>query len=607
MATIRAATEERVFTATTWLGLNQAGDGDTNLKMGESPGMINFKITPDGALKKRPGMKALATFTGREFTNMWHGFVQGQEITAVSMDHGLFIYENGFENAAVTFGFRANVTGFIGFENKLYMLCDDDVYRVYNGETVSEVVGYVPVVVINSKPAGGGTELQGINRLSKKRRVWFSPDGTSTEFILPEKNLQSIDQVVNRVTGEEVEFTPAATAGKLTLSAAPADGDNTIEVTYTARSDGKKAVAKMRYAEIYNGTTDNRVFIYGDGTNQAFYSDLDYPGGNPRADYFPELNVLNIGDANTPITQMIRHYSRLLVFKTSSAYSVQYGLISTAENKTIPAFYWNPVNRSIGNSAPNMVCLVDNDPLTLFQHSIYRWANNGSYSSNLTIDERQARRISDKVWRALEGFDLENAYCFDDNENKEWYCISDGRALVYAYGLGDVWYYYEDFPIVRMATINGELYGLRKTWPNNFLKIELVHISDIYRNDCGDPIRARWESGNMHFNADYRRKYSAMLWLGLVPLRNTELMVTVQTDRKTDFAKKIITQNMSSFNHANFAHWSFKTQRTPRVQRLKLKAKKFTYYKLILVNDSDVSTAEVSSADIRVRYTGYVR
>lgn len=607
MATIKAATEERVFTATTWLGLNQAGDGDTNLKMGESPGMINFQITPEGALKKRPGMKAIQEFTGRDYTNMWHGFVQGEEITVVSFDHGLLVYENGLDKAAVAFGFNANVTGFIGFENKLYMLCDDDVYRVYDGETVSEVVGYVPVVVINSKPAGGGTELQGINRLSKKRRVWFSPDGTSTEFILPEKNLQSIDQVVNRVTGEELEFTPAATAGKLMISEAPADGENTIEVTYTARSDGKKAVAKMRYAEIYNGTTDNRVFIYGDGTNQAFYSDLDYPGGNPRADYFPELNVLNIGDANTPITQMIRHYSRLLVFKTSSAYSVQYGLISTADNKTIPAFYWNPVNRSIGNSAPNMVCLVDNDPLTLFQHSIYRWANNGSYSSNLTIDERQARRISDKVWRTLEGFDLENAYCFDDNENKEWYCISDGRALVYAYGLGDVWYYYEDFPIVRMATINGELYGLRKTWPNNFLKIELVHISGIYRNDCGDSIRARWESGNMHFNADYRRKYSAMLWLGLVPLRNTELMVTVQTDRKTDFAKKIITQNMSSFNHANFAHWSFKTQRTPRVQRLKLKAKKFTYYKLILVNDSDASTAEVSSADIRVRYTGYVR
>lgn len=97
MATIRAATEERVFTATTWLGLNQAGDGDTNLKMGEASHMVNFRVTPDGALKKRPGMKALAEFAGRDYTNMWHGFVQGEEITVVSFDHGLLVYENGLD------------------------------------------------------------------------------------------------------------------------------------------------------------------------------------------------------------------------------------------------------------------------------------------------------------------------------------------------------------------------------------------------------------------------------------------------------------------------------------------------------------------------------
>jgi hypothetical protein len=602
MATIRAATEERVFTATTWLGLNQAGDGDTNLKMGEASHMVNFRVTPDGALKKRPGMKTILAISNREFKNIWHGFVNDEEITVVSSDYGLHVFENGMDGAATTYAFGANVTAFIGFKNKLYMLCDDDVYRVFDGQTVSEVVGYVPVIVEACKPAGGGTELQGINKLSKKRRVWFSPDGTSTEYVLPEDDLSSIDSAVNRVTGASLTYTANVSAGKLVFSTAPPEGENTLEVTYTAKTDDKSAVCKMRYAELYNGTTDNRVFIYGDGTNRALYSGLDYPGGNPRADYFPDLNIIDIGE-NKPITQMIRHYSRLLTFTTGSAYSVQYGMISTADNRTIPAFYWTPVNRSIGNIAPNMVQLVDNDPLTLFQHSIYRWANNGSYSSNLTIDERQARRISDKVWRSLDGFDLENAYCFDNNESKEWYCINpDGRALVYAYGLGDVWYYYEDFPIVRMATIDGELYGIRKTD-----KSEIVHISDIYRNDCGEAINARWESGNMHFNADYRRKYSAMLWLGLVPLYNTELMVTVQTDRKTDFAKKVITQNMATFNHANFARWSFKVQRTPRVQRLKLKAKKFTYYKLILVNDSDASTAEVSSADIRVRYTGYVR
>ena len=76
------------------------------------------------------------------------------------------------------------------------------------------------------------------------------------------------------------------------------------------------------------------------------------------------MNVLDIGDENTPITAMIRHYSRLLAFKEDSAYSVQYGTVTNAEGKILPAFYWTQVNKAIGNIAPGQVRLVDNSPYT---------------------------------------------------------------------------------------------------------------------------------------------------------------------------------------------------------------------------------------------------
>ena len=78
MAKISAATEEKVYSIQKWLGLNQAGDGDTNLKMGEASEMVNFRVTNDGALKKRPGMKALHDFGG-EINGAWHGYVGGAE------------------------------------------------------------------------------------------------------------------------------------------------------------------------------------------------------------------------------------------------------------------------------------------------------------------------------------------------------------------------------------------------------------------------------------------------------------------------------------------------------------------------------------------------
>lgn len=614
MATIRASTEERVFTATKWLGLNQAGDGDTNLKMGEAAEMVNFRVTPDGKLKKRPGMKSTIGFYNYDnISNVWRGYVDGVEITAIAADPWFHVYRGkNFTDPVYTAEESFSVTQFFGFENKLYMFCDDNKYRVYDG-ALHEVEGYVPLIVTNCDPKdGSGQQLQQVNKLTAKRRVWYTPDGVTTEYFLPEGGIVTSTATItvkNRLTGEIIPVTNVGYNYVYLASAPEKLGDNTIEIEYTMRTDDRAAVEAMRYAEIYNGSTDNRVFIYGDGTNRALYSGLDY-SGKQRADYFPDMNVIDIGDENTPITQMIRHYSRLIVFKTSSAYSVQYGLVSTADGQTIPAFYWNTVNRAVGNDAPGTVQLVENNPLTLFQGSIYSWSNNSTYSSNLTVDERQAKRISEKVWRTLETLDLKDAYCFDDETRNEWYCIVGDKAIVYAYGLGDVWFYYEDFPIIRMMAIDGELYGIRKTRDklhDGGFVYQFVHISDEYRNDCGDAINARWESGHMAFNADYRRKYSAMLWVGLVPLTNTELSVTVRTDRKFDFTKKLVTQNMITFANADFGNWSFKTQRTPKMQRLKLKAKKFTYYKLIFTNVSAKTTAEISSADIRVRYTGYVR
>lgn len=596
MANIKAATEEKIVSIQKWLGLNQAGDGDTHLKTGEASEMVNFRVTNDGALKKRPGMQAVYDF-GMPINGAWHGYVGGVEYTVVAA--GGVLYAVDVSKQTVTeIGRCTNAhTEFFGFGGKLYMLTGK-VYNFWDGTKYDPVEGYIPVVLTNAAPSGGGTELQAVNRLTAKRRVWFSPDGTSTAFVLPEQGVQAVESVKNRVTGAAVSgYTVDTAGGKVVFSTPPAKGENTIEVTYTVREDDRAAVTAMRFAEIYNGTTDNRVFLYGDGSNRALYSGLDYDG-NPTAEYFPDLNVLEIGDANTPITQLIRHYSRMIAYKTDSAYSVQYGQITLADGRVTAAFYWSPINRAIGNSAPGQVRLVDNNPLTLFHSSVYRWVNSSSYSSNLTVDERQAKRVSDRVWKTLEGLDLAQAYCYDDNERKEWYCVVGTTAVVYNYGL-DVWYLYENFPVRHMVGIGGRLYGARGN--------VLVEIADEFRSDCGEAIAARWASGNMAFNADFRRKYSAMLWVGIVPTYGGELEVTIMTDRKADFSRKIVARNRATFAHADFANWSFETSRRPTMQRLKLKAKKFTYYKLIFANDSDNTTAAVTSADVRVRYTGYVR
>ena len=64
-----------------------------------------------------------------------------------------------------------------------------DVYKrqVWDGESLTDVAGYRPMVAVSVPPAGGGTALEQINKLCPQRRARFSPDGTEKVFVLPEK------------------------------------------------------------------------------------------------------------------------------------------------------------------------------------------------------------------------------------------------------------------------------------------------------------------------------------------------------------------------------------------------------------------------------------
>ena len=85
------------------------------------------------------------------------------------------------------------------------------------------------------------------------------------------------------------------------------------------------------------------------------------------------------------------------------------------------------------------------------------------------------------------------------------------------------------------------------------------------------------------------------------------MYVTVQTDRKSVYTEKVVASRLSTFDPANFAHWSFSVNRKPHMKKLKIKAKKFVFYKLIFKSDSSDSTATLLAADIRVRQTGYAK
>lgn len=591
MAQIATTDSTKIYQLQKWLGLNESPDGDTGLKLGEAAVMRNFRITRESHLQIRPGYAHVCTLSENSpVRGLWSGYVNGQHHLLAACGGHLWDVDPSTWEKSDLGAIDDGEISFFGFSQKVYMLTGSEYYCWDGAGSVKAVDGYIPIVTTANPPAGGGTLLERINLLTGKKRAEYSPDGEATAFQLPERN---IDEVL-AVDGTDITWTADTETGKVTFESAPPKGVNTITITWRNGTGTRAKVTSMRFSELYNGASDSRVFLYGDGTNEAIYSGLD-ENGQPTAEYFPDLNVMAVGTANTPITSMIRHYDRMLVYKIDSAYSTQYNAMTLETGTVTAAFYTTPLNREIGCAAPGQARLVQNDPRTLFGRSVYTWAL--AYGSSR--DERNAKRISDRVETTMAGFDLASCITFDDEQRQEYYVICGDVALIHNYA-NDTWYYYDHFPARRMESVDGELYF---GTPDGVL----MHFSRQYRNDDLEPIDAYWESGSLDFDRDWQRKYSATLWISIKPESQGRVTVTAQSNRKSDYIKKVVAVGLSSLANTSFSHWSFGTNRKPQVQRVRLKVKKFTFYKLIFSSAATSATATILAADFQIRYTGNVK
>ena len=608
MARIRGSNQFSVLQIKEFHGVNENPDGDTNMALGELAVMRNFAITRDHHLQLRPGQKTVldirkdwdkwaATHPEHvaepRFCGAWTGLARGQEVVIASFGGALFYLDLDSGHAEPIGSCTQDDAHFFGFENDVYMVNGHDYLR-WDGGRFNEfqrVEGYVPTVKTACTPQGQGQSLEAINRLTGVRRVKFSPDGKERSFCLPEKD---VDEVVS-VTGTSSPYSLEKAGGKVHFEEIPAKGTNTLTIVYRKGTGNRSQVEGMRFSELYNGNTDARVFLYGDGSNRTIYSGTDLETGRPRADYFPELYEAAVGEANGPITGMVRHFSRLLIFKPESTWSMDYTPMAVPGGSLTSAFRVAPVNRNLGNDAPGQVRLVENDPVTLDGGAVYQWqASTGSAGDN-----RMAGRLDLRVRRTLSGFDFKKTVTFNRREAGELWLLYGGLAAVLQYQIG-AWAIYDNCNFVSMLETEGETYGITREG-------RVQHFSRRWRNDDGAAIHAYAETGAMDFGRDWNRKYSPELFIALQPESGGRIEVSAQTNRRGDYPAVAVAAGFTTFGHANFGHWSFATNRKPQVRRVPLKVRRAVFYKLVFRSDSASAAATVLGADVRVRGAGGVR
>lgn len=616
----------KMFTVDRFLGLNEAPDGDTELKMGQAARMENFFISDGYNLVSRDGIQRIDREDergGAQLLAVWSGNVGGDDLLIAAdfsgtdriwmytaeADGGIAFLKKQESALGLTEAEGANVKIF-AFGGKLFIMSAVKTVVWENG-TFAEAAVYVPLVITGANPAGGGTKLEDFNLLSAYRRIDFSADGIATSFVLP---TEAVGVTAVKIDNQEIALDTAGSFDSLTHSFtfnnAPEKGVGNVEFTYA--TDAAEAevnrlrVINMTLTENYNGQTDTRIFMAGDGSNICVYSGVPSSGDLSQL-YFPAMNEVAVDMAAGAVTGLVRSDNKLLVFTKSGAYLIVYEPVTLADGSTIGGFYLRTANREFGNEVMGQVQVVRNKVRSVTKGGIYEW-NFGSY---YTRDERHAKRVSDPVTKSFQRAEPEKVVTCDDNHGQTYYIfLNDGSVLVNRYALdGDIWCLYKSdlFYGVRWAVMVGKTMVFATDTDIFFFASWATMDAPKVISGENQPIGAVWESGYMDFGADFRRKYSSTVYVSMLPQSRSALAVTAKTDKRDSYMEKTIGSNVFSFANASFAQWSFDMNRTPKMKRVRLKVKKFVYYKLIFKVEEPGSRATVLSFDQEVRFSSKVK
>lgn len=620
----------KMFTVDKFLGINEAADGYTELKMGEASKMVNWFITDAFNLTVRPGIQRVDFQQERETAQIlasWSGFVGDIEyLVIVDFLDGsdrIWMYRQNESGVRYAYYHQSGALGLSGAENakvkiftfsgKLYIMSAGNTV-IYKDGSFQTAKPYVPLVITGASPSGGGASLESLNLLTAMRRIDFSADGTSKAYVLP---AEATGVAAITIDNTEANVSSAGTfnAGShtFTFTNAPEKGVGNVEITYKTDAveaeNNRMKIVNMPLVEAYNGSTDTRLFVAGDGSNICYYTGVPQ-SGQSDALYFPGMNEVAVDMSGSPVTGMVRHYGKLLVFKPDGTFTITYEPVTLADGNVVAGFYLRSASREFGNDVTGQVQTVNNYPRTFSKGGIYEWRITSSYYQ----DERYAIRVSDKVEKSLQKADYDQIVTCDDNFSKSYYVFlndEDGTVLVNRYALekDGIWCVYQSnlCKNVRNAVMHGG--KMVFVTDNDVFYFSESNSQDAPEISGGDSqtIDALWESGYMAFGADFRRKYSSQIYVSMLPSSYSEMVVTASTDKREEYMEKSLSSNVFGFGNLNFSHWTFDTRNTPRIQRVRLKVKKFVYYKLIFRVEAAGARATVLGFDQQVRFSSMAK
>lgn len=466
----------------------------------------NLEVLSDGSLASRVGYRQV-----REFGGEFRGYYSvGDQFYSV-IGNALTVTDTK-SDSVTSLGFLPTFSGhaeIFRFDGDLFVHDGKKLYR-HDGGSLSEVEGYAPLYGMNWDPEYGGTVNEDINLLSDRIMVSYTVSQSTNSFYLGIR-AASVDRVtVNRVEKDARSFT-------LTTDE---NGDQVILADSTVSQSEIFFWLTLAPEESRRSTlaVPLRAFVFGKGGRICFYSPgrsgvlycskpvnyymLGYSSMTAENEYplyFAQSTALSVGDGTHPISGMAAHYGRALLFTEYDTWCVDFEGNEKNPDYLTPKIF--RLNTAIGSLIQSDPAYCENDPLTYFCGTLWRW-----HSHSGVTDECSASVITtaDSGILPAEAEEIE----LISLPHKQAVYISypadtEGRIAVYNTRLG-TWTVYKDIFAQRLVRYGRKL---------GFIRPYALCVFDTYGNedaefDSSFAIKASFSTNSLDFGVPERTKRS---------------------------------------------------------------------------------------------------
>ncbi len=322
-------------TYATSLAVNAFG-GISSAKISDRTALdcVNFRLCGDGSLSPRCGFETLYSY-GTPLRGYWEGLLSGSTYRFWVAGKLLYRLSDSDTSPVLlsSLGNYGTPVSFFVYRDTLY-LSDGHVLLYFKPSTELFVTagGYVPLYGKDWNPETLGEVNEPLNLLTTTLRLTYDNSIATQTFRLPYTAVKIRSVTVDGSVVTDYTFSPPSSCFRIPPTMA-LGGKVSVVFDIDSIFSGRSDLLSAYRTALYRDASRERLLLYGESTGRKVYCSTyvdDEMLDSAREDvpacdalYFRADGVLSLGSAEEPVTAIVQHYDRFLVFSTRGLWAVR--------------------------------------------------------------------------------------------------------------------------------------------------------------------------------------------------------------------------------------------------------------------------------------------